>query len=812
MDEIVKDFLIESNENLDRLDQELVKLESDPNSKDLLAGIFRTIHTIKGSCGFLGFTHLEKVAHAGENLLSRLRDGQSTLNAEITSGLLATVDAVRKMLCEIQATEHDGDNDYPELLTRLTELQGNASPTIKPQSPEPAQPVGVRIVEVAAPRVDFGATAASEMPPSSSSAQPATAAASTPQQFRPSLSKIGGLLVDRGALNVADLALALQEQERGDKRRLGDILIALGFCRPEDVNAAQQSLEARTHQAGVETVRVGVDLLDTLMNLVGELVLTRNQLLQASNTLENPLLQSVSQRMNLIVTEVQEQVMKTRIQPIGNVWNKFPRTVRDLALNCGKEVQLDMQGQDTELDRTIIEAIKDPLTHLVRNAIDHGIETPEVRRQTGKDAPGRLTLRAFHEGGRVNIEIRDDGAGLNRDRLVKKAIEKDLITPQQAQQMGEREIFNLICLPGFSTAETVTNVSGRGVGMDVVKTNIEKINGAIDIQSAAGKGTTVRVSIPLTLAIVPALIVGCREERFAIPQVNVLELVGLDNDVSHNIELVHGAPVYRLRENLLPLVYLDLELRLEPLDTARAPATGSIVVLQAVGRQFGLVVDDILDTEEIVVKPLSEQFQGIAAFAGATIMGDGRVALILDVLGLAQAASVLTEARAAAYETRRKELPGKESDDRHALLLARNGADGQVAIPLSNVTRLEGFPADLVKRVGDREFMEYRGQVIPVVRLSHIVPTAGSAELASSGASIEVVIHSAHGHSIALIVDCIVDIVEESPTIDSLSSRHGVTGSFMSGENITELLDLPSIVRAAVPALNDICEAASAGG
>ena len=590
MDEIVKDFLMESNENLDRLDQELVKLESDPTSKDLLAGIFRTIHTIKGSCGFLGFARLEKVAHAGENLLSRLRDGALSLNAEITSGLLAMVDAVRKMLAEIQATEHDGDNDYPELLSKMKDLQGN----VKRSDPKPlmqATPKAanrrrqlIRREESAFwKRLRLLLNPAS--PPSDSA--PSVQNPAPPQPFLPTSSKIGGVLVDRGSLEVGNLALALQEQERGDRRRLGEILVALGFCRQEDVNAAQQILESRAHQAGVETVRVGVDLLDTLMTLIGELVLARNQLLRTSNTLENQLLQSVAQRMNLIVTEVQEQMMKTRMQPIGNVWNKFPRTVRDLALSCGKEVQLEMVGQDSELDRTIIEAIKDPLTHLVRNAIDHGIEKPEARRLAGKDPSGRLTLRAFHEGGRVNIEIEDDGAGLNKERLLKKALEKELVTSQQAQLMRERNVFNLIFLPGFSTAEKVTNISGRGVGMDVVKTAVEKISGVIDIQSAAGKGTTVRVSIPLTLAIVPALVVSCWEERFAIPQVSVLELVGIDSANNQQVECVQGAPVYRLRENLLPLVYLDRQLQIKPVGARNTASSGSIVVLQAVGRQFG---------------------------------------------------------------------------------------------------------------------------------------------------------------------------------------------------------------------------------
>jgi len=828
MDEIVRDFLIESNENLDRLDQELVQLESDPASKPLLDGIFRTIHTIKGSCGFLGFTHLEKVAHTGENLLSKLREGTLSLNAEMTSGLLAMVDAVRHMLAEIQATEQDGDNDYPELLVRLKSLQGDEKSSMQAGKPSAVSvetrsvastPTAVPpILAVEAPNASTTVPHVPSLPPNELAA--AATKESTPagghtqagtQQFRPSPSKIGGVLVDRGAIAVQDLAIALQEQEQGDRRRLGEILVSLGFCGQDDIAAAQQILESRAHAAGVETVRVGVDLLDTLMNLVGELVLARNQLLQASITVENSPLQSVSQRMNLIVTEVQEQVMKTRMQPIGNVWNKFPRTVRDLALNCGKEVQLEMEGQDTELDRTIIEAIKDPLTHLVRNAIDHGIEKPEVRRQAGKDAVGRLTLRAFHEGGRVNIEIRDDGAGLDKDRLLNKALEKELITAQQAQQMSERDIFNLIFLPGFSTAEKVTNVSGRGVGMDVVKTNVEKISGVIDIQSAPAKGTTVRVSIPLTLAIVPALIVSCRDERFAIPQVSVLELVGLDGASGHAIELVHGAPVYRLRGNLLPLVYLDRELQLQVFDPSNAPAAGNIIVLQAVGCQFGMVVDDILDTEEIVVKPLSELFKGITAYSGATIMGDGRVALILDVLGLAQSGKVLSEARAAAQEGRQQEAQEGKTEDRLTMLLARNGMDGQVAIPLSNVARLEGFPAHLVKRVGDREVMEYRGQVIPVVRLSQAVPPAEAVESqGGSGASIEIVVHSENGHTVAVIVDCIVDIVEEQAALDSLASRMGVKGSFMSGENITELLDLPSIVRAAVPGLSESSDAVAA--
>src|SRR5260221_5239703 len=382
-----------------------------------------------------------------------------------------------------------------------------------------------------------------------------------------------------------------------------------------------------------------------------------------------------------------------------------------------------MEGQGTELDRTIIEAIKDPLTHLVRNSMDHGIEEPEARKRVGKDPTGILRLRAFHEGGQVNIEISDDGAGLNGDRIRQKAIERGLISSQQAAAMPDRDVFNLIFLPGFSTAEKITNVSGRGVGMDVVKTNVEKIGGTVDIQSAPGRGTSVRVRIPLTLAIIPALIVTCGSERFAIPQVSLSELVRLDDQHrGAGIEFVHGAPVHRLRGRLLPLVYLYRELGIRSDANPDAARTGAIniVVLQAQDRQFGLIVDGITDTEEIVVKPLGRQLKGISAYSGATIMGDGRVALILDVTGLAQRAKVIAEAHESVPGEARTEAGTEGFRDEHAVLLAANGLEGQVAIPLSLVARLEEFPRTVIERAGTQEVMQYRGQIVPLIRLSEI--------------------------------------------------------------------------------------------
>ena len=491
--DIVKEFLVESRENLDRLARDLVGLEKNPKDKEALAGVFRTIHTIKGTCGFLGFNKLEKVAHVGENLLTRLRDGQLTLNPELTTALLGMVDAVRQMLTEIASTGQDGDIDYPELRETLTRLQTPAAGIVSP-SPSSVAAVSVHLApshEVTAPQV-------AEIPPAPLATAPIaplaptveTSSKSEPTQRKSSRGKIGGLLVDRGVVQPADIARALEEQERGDRRRLGEILVALGLAKTEDILVAQQILDAKPKDAAAETIRVGVNLLDKLMTLVGELVLARNQLLQLANTSEDTGLQAVSQRMNLIATELQEEVMKTRMQPIGNIWGQFPRTVRDVALGCHKEVAIEMEGKETELDKTIIEAIKDPLTHLVRNSVDHGIELPEDRVKAGKSRAGRLILRAFHEGGQVNIEISDDGAGLNPERIRQKAIERGIVSSEHAARLTEREVFNLIFLPGFSTAQKVTNVSGRGVGMDVVKTNVEKIGGTVDLQSPLGRGTT----------------------------------------------------------------------------------------------------------------------------------------------------------------------------------------------------------------------------------------------------------------------------------------------------------------------------------
>lgn len=800
--DIVQDFLVESSENLDRLDRDLVGLEKNPRDKEALAGVFRTIHTIKGTCGFLGFSKLEKVAHVGENLLTRLRDGQLTLNPELTTALLGMVDAVRQMLEEIQATGQDGEEDYPELRETLTRL-------LVPNAADPVMALQKAPKIVSLP---------TEVQPSGADAeQPEVGSGKSGDATQDAnLAPIGSPVPAKVAKKKTKVVAAAETEECP---RVSEIPVVTEASKVEGVvpkAVGQPILEAKQRDAAPETIRVGVNLLDKLMTQVGELVLARNQLLQLANTVENPGLQAVSQRMNLIATELQEEVMKTRMQPIGNIWGQFPRTVRDVALGCGKQVNIEMEGKETEIDKTIIEAIKDPLTHLVRNSVDHGIELPEDRVKAGKNPAGRLILRAFHEGGQVNIEISDDGGGLNKDRIREKAIERGVITAEQAGRMSEREIFNLIFLPGFSTAAKVTNVSGRGVGMDVVKTNVEKIGGVVDVHSKPGQGTTIRVKIPLTLAIIPALVVTCGGDRYAIPQVSLLELVRLEEEHARTaIEMVHGAPVYRLRGRLLPLVYLDRELRLEPRlephlephlnphnksASANEDSAVNIVVLQADGRQFGLVVDRINDTEEIVVKPLRKQLKSVKTFAGSSIMGDGKVALILDVLGLAQRASVVTETRDRALDGKAAELATAEAGKQTFLLFTGSG-DSRMAIPLSALARLEEFPVSQVEMSGVQWVTQYRGQILPLIRLSVVMEERrnklrGFNTLPAADAGpVQVLVLHHEKQTFGLVVERILDIVEDMADVQSPPTRPAVLYSVVIGDRVTELLDIAAILQ-----------------
>ena len=718
--EIVHEFLIESHENLDELDRDLVALEQDPDSAELLGRIFRTIHTIKGTCGFLGFSKLERVTHAGENLLSRLRDGELRLVPDITTGLLRLVDAVRQILGHIEVDGGEGDEEFRVLIECLVALQ---------QAQDAIQ-------------VDDDCQAS--------------------------------LLAEPDSCSGVQGKQSAQVQEE----------------RPTESDAPP--IDPRSSQLSDGSIRVDVGLLDKLMNQVGELVLARNQILQFTSSLQDASFLSTSQRLNLITTELQEGVMKTRMQPIGNVWAKFPRVVRDLAHQCGKQVHIEMEGRETELDKTIIEAIKDPLTHLVRNAVDHGLEPPEQRKAAGKPETGRLLFRAFHEGGQVNIEVIDDGAGLNLPKIRQRAIDRGIITSEQSTRMSDRDAAMLIFSPGFSTAAQITNVSGRGVGMDVVKSNVEKIGGTVDIVSEPGKGSIVKLKIPLTLAIIPALIVTCAGDRFAIPQVSLLELVRLEGDAAQNgIERLNGALVYRLRGQLLPIIYLKEELGIDSsADTGATDGVVNIVVLQADGQQFGLVVDAINDTEEIVVKPLGAQLKTIPTYAGATIMGDGTVALIIDVLSTAQQACILARGRDSRLSSQSESAEQRSSDHQSLLILAVG--DRRVAIPTSLVARLEEISPSDIENADGQQMIQYRGQILPLIRMADVL---GVTSAADPERPLQLVIYREGEQSVGLVVDRIADIVESSLDIQRTSPSQEIIAAAVIQQRVTELLDLPAIIR-----------------
>jgi two-component system chemotaxis sensor kinase CheA len=737
------DLIVESTEGLERFDNEMLQLEKGAGTKDSFNIIFRVIHTIKGTAGCIGLGKIESVAHIGESLLSLLRDDKLKLTPPMIVALLEYSDALKEMIRCLEQTGQQGDKDYSALLKTLQQLQTGEPIVSAEVTPPPSPPVAAN----------------------------------------------WGLFEDEPVAPVAEIAASVVAE------------IATSPSAPTVTIAAEIAASVENTAAGKTTVsvsetaiRVDVGQLDKLMNLVGELVLARNQILQFTGKATEPALLHASQRLNLITTELQESVMKTRMQPIENIWAKFPRIVRDVSRELGKKIQLVMEGNETELDRTIIEAIKDPLTHIIRNSMDHGIERPEVRVQAGKPEEGLLVLRAFHEGGQVIIEIMDDGGGINANRVKHKAVEKGLITAESAARMGDHEVFNLIFAPGFSTAEKVTNVSGRGVGMDVVKTNIEKIGGSVDILSEAGQGTTLKIKIPLTLAIIPALIVASGGERFAIPQVSLLELVRLNGEKARaGIEMLYGSPVYRLRGQLLPLIYLNRELKLA--EPATPTADVQIVVLQADGRQFGAIVDDIHDTEEIVVKPLGKQLKGLACFAGATIMGDGQVALILDVLGLAQTSKVIAEVRARAMQDQIKN-PERVAA-KQTLLVFDTGKGNHMAIALSSVARLEEFSRAQVERSGGQDVVQYRGQILPLIQVSDYLKGSEMSLMAAD--PMQVVVYSEQGRSVGLVVGQINDIVEETLTVKRGLQRPGIAGSAVIQDKVTDLLDVPSIIRVADP-------------
>jgi len=763
-DEIVHEFLVESHENLDQLDRDFVQLEREPGSRELLASVFRTIHTIKGTSGFLAFSRLESLTHVGENLLARLRDGKIVMTPVIADGLLAMVDAVREILASIEADGSEGEVDVSAVVSHIQILLDGGVPVpVTPTVAELPAPVPEESHAVTAAEAVIEVVLADAVPmPAPTPVAPPTDAAPVPA---PAPAATESVAVTPAPVTPAPAA-------------------------PAPVASAAESSTPESGRRGAadSSIRVDVELLDSLMRQVGELVLSRNQIVRQAGLLDDADLLRAAQHLGLIASELQEGVMKTRMQPIDHIWAKLPRIVRDLGALCHKKVRLEMVGKETELDRTLLEAVKDPLTHLVRNAVDHGLESPEDRVARGKPAEGVLTLKAFHEGGQVVVEVSDDGAGIDTERIRVKAGEKGLLRPDQLAQMNPADLLQLVFAPGFSTAAAVTNVSGRGVGMDVVKTNIEAIGGAIEIESAVGVGTTCRLRIPLTLAIVASLTIECAGDRYAIPQVSLQELVTLDADRAvSQVEDVGGAEVYRLRGQLLPLVRLADVLKVP---TERTDGHVVIAVLQADGRRFGLVVDRVLNTEEIVVKPLSSRLKSMGVYSGATILGDGRVALILDVQALAKGALRPGGVEREQVVTDHSDRP----DESERVLLVGAGGGREVAIPLSMVTRLEQVSIDRVERVGSREVVQYRGAILPLLRLQQHLGSYGE----ESPTHLLLVVYTSAGRSIALVVDEVRDIVDGA-SIRSDIDDAGLTGSAVIRDKVVELLDVRSAILAADP-------------
>jgi two-component system chemotaxis sensor kinase CheA len=778
LDDIVEEFLVESHENLDQLDTDLVALEQEPNSRERLSSIFRTIHTIKGTSGFLAFNRLEEVTHVGENMLSRLRDGELDLTPTRTSVLLQMVDTVRALLASIEASGGEGSVDVSAVVAAISSAMEN--------TPEPAAPADAApAAEIPAPRAAAPAKkAAAKKAAPAKKAAAGKAAVVEPAVAEPAPEPVAEAVVAEAA--EVEAVEAPVPPDRPLEAAPVDV------HEPEADVAPAEGGQVRRAVAD-STIRVDVDLLDELMLLVGELVLTRNQIVQNVARQTDTDLIRASQRLNLIASELQEGVMKTRMQPIDHIWSKLPRVVRDLGLQLKKTIRLEMEGRETELDKTLLEAVKDPLTHLVRNSVDHGIEAPEARRKAGKPAEGVLTLRARHESGQVVVEVADDGAGIDPAKLGARAVERGLVTVDGLSRMSPADILQLIFLPGFSTAAAVTNVSGRGVGMDVVKTNIEAIGGTIEVESEPGHGTVCRLRIPLTLAIVPALTVECAGDRYAIPQISLQELVSLDAEKAANaVEEVGGAPVYRLRGDLLPLVRLTDVLGLA---SERHDGHVVIAVLRSEGRRFGLVVDRVINTEEIVVKAVGGQLKAIGLYSGATVLGDGTVALILDVQALARRA-LRTETTERQEVREGASAAAVSETERQRMLLAAIGGGRRVAIPLDTVTRLEQVRTDAVEKVGNREVVQYRGAILPIVRLDRHLGAYGETDREV----LEVIVYADHGRSVAIVVEEILDIVDGEAAIRSDIDDLGLLGSAVLGDRVTELLDVRAAILAADPA------------
>ncbi len=715
MDELLGEFLTETNEGLDQLDVELVRFEQDPNNAAMLNTIFRLVHTVKGTCGFLGLARLAKLAHAAETLMGQYRDG-APVTVEGVSVILKSIDRIKTIL---EGLERDGV--------------------------EPAGSDADLIGKLQALALD------DEVSPSSGEAIP-----------------------DVRASVPTTLERAWREAPGPD----------MELAEPVEAHGGGADANGRESHARAQTVRVSVDTLEHLMTTVSELVLTRNQLLDLVRRTGDSQFKSPLQRLSNVTAELQEGIMKARMQPIANAWQKLPRLVRELSLDLDKKIELDMTGGDTELDRQVLEMIKDPLTHMIRNSADHGIESPAERARAGKAETGRIRLSAYQQGGYIVIEVADDGRGLDAQRIRAKAHENGLATLAELDRLSDSDTYKFIFRPGFSTANAVSGISGRGVGMDVVRNNIELIGGTVDLKSTSSAGTTFVIKIPLTLAIMAALIVEAAGHRFAIPQFSVIELVRTGNSSGHQVEVINDTAVLRLRDKLLPLLDLAQLLKLEGASSMfDRLGTGilTVAVMQIGARLFGVLVDSVFRTEEIVVKPMSSLLRHVSMFSGNTILGDGSVIMIIDpnalgsLVGSGDAQVEMSHAPEGSIAT--------GNDGKTALLLFRAGSPSLKAVPLSLITRLEEIDFEAIERCNGEDVVQYRGVLMPIV---YVETEAGKRH---AGVQPVVVFTEGDLH-VGLAVDEIVDIVEEKLAIELEADTPGVIGAAIVRGKAVGIIDV----------------------
>ena len=778
MDDLLSEFLTETAENLATLDVDLVNLEKNPEDPELLSAIFRLVHTIKGTCGFVGLPRLEKLAHAGENILGKFRDHELEVTPAAVDLILACIDRIKSLLQYLE--EHQKENPNGDDIDLINDLNAYAQG---------------KNIGVAKPAETVVAEAAPSAPESVVEEQPVSAPAdivSEPDEFgfvpvrAGDVSTLEANMVSAPPVSSAPAAPVSPAPVKADSEEVSDAKIQKDTEQPKGkavVPAGTGKEEAGKAVAGTpiaeQSIRVNVNQIEQLMTTVSELVLTRNQLLQILRSQRDSAFSSPLQRLNQVTVELQEGVMKTRMQPIGNAWSKLPRLIRDLARELNKKIELQMLGADTELDRQVLELIKDPLTHMVRNSADHGIEMPRDRLAIGKAETGIITLNAFHEGGHIVIEIIDDGKGLSANKIKNKIIEKGLATKEEVASMSEQQVLQHIFKPGFSTAEKVTAVSGRGVGMDVVRTNIEKIGGTVDFKSVEGKGSSFSIKIPLTLAIVAALIVQSGDERFAIPQINVVELVQASLGSDHRVELINDTPVLRLRNKLLPLISLKKILKLGDADIQQNSEV-FIVVVQVGNSAIGIIVDQVYDTEEIVVKPVSPILRSIEVFSGNTILGDGDVIMILDLNSIVMQAGNIEQHTT--QQSMSSAVQTSSSSRVQSLLLFRAGEGTQKAVPLALVARLEEINAKNIEFSGNSPMVQYRGKLMPLIKV------IDGNDIVKEG-RVDVLVFADQDKHMGLIVDEILDIVESKLNIDLSVHRPGVLGTAIISEKATDIID-----------------------